>query len=73
MQEIMLKTNKNLKCATQGSNRPFSSMCTKPRCVPPHEPPIATSMNLACTKCKLNIPHIRVHLPQHKTTRLRGF
>lgn len=63
----------HLKCTAQGSNRTFSSMCTKPRCMPPHKLPIAAGMNLASTKRKLNIPHIWIHLPQDKPTRLCSF
>ena len=48
-------------------------MCTKPRCVPPHKFPIATSMNLTAAKCKLHIPHVGIHLPQDKPTRLCSF
>jgi hypothetical protein len=63
----------NLKRASKRPHRPFCGMCTKPRCVPPHELPIATSMNLTASNSKLHIPHIRIHLPQNKSTRLCSF
>jgi len=63
-------TKFNLKCTAQ---RPHGSLCgvsTKPRSMPPKKLSIAASMNLASPNRKLNIPHIRIHLPQHKPTRL---
>jgi len=62
-----------LKRASKRPHWSFCSMCTEPRCVAPHELPIATSMNFAATKSKLHIPHIRIHLPQDKSTRLCSF
>nr|GMD99431.1 hypothetical protein ACMD2_04623 [Ipomoea batatas] len=48
-------------------------VCAKPRRMPPNEATVRASVNFIATKRKLNVPHVGIHLPEHKTTRIRRF
>nr|GMD39254.1 hypothetical protein ACMD2_04623 [Ipomoea batatas] len=59
-----------LKGSSQWPNRSFCRVSTKPWSVSPHNLAITPCMNLAPSNSKLHVPHVRIHLPDDKPTRL---